>query len=430
MSDAIAVRSAIRGRLSVRSNLGWTVTGNAVYAVCQWLLLVVLARAGSAEMVGQFALALAVTAPVVMFTNLQLRNIQATDARDEYRFADYLALRALGAGVALATIVGIVLLGGYARATALAILAVGAFKSVESLSDVVYGLLQKHERMDRIGVSLIIKGVAALAALGALVALTGSIVWGAVGLAAAWAVLLITYDAASALRVLRGKAETGGSAVRRRGAAATVARLAGQAFPLGVAALLASLNATIPRYAVSAVLGDRALGYFAAMAYPLAAGSVILNSLGQATSPRLAVYYLSDARAFVRLMGKTALGGAAMGLVLIALTAAAGGPILGLVYGAEYAHNAATFVWLAVATGAAFVASPLAYTALAVRRFPAYLGALGLAAAVTAAGCWALIPRWGLPGAAWAVCAGMSAQAAGLGVINVHAIWACPARGQ
>ena len=75
--------------LSLRKNFSWTFAGNVVYALSQWGMLTVLAKLGSPEMVGRFALGLSITAPIVMFTNLQLRQIQATDARGEYRFGDY-----------------------------------------------------------------------------------------------------------------------------------------------------------------------------------------------------------------------------------------------------------------------------------------------------------------------------------------------------
>src|SRR5688500_18644573 len=69
---------------SLRSNFAWTLTGNIGYAACQWGMLVLLAKMGSTEMVGQFALALAILTPILGFTNLQLRSVQATDARRDF----------------------------------------------------------------------------------------------------------------------------------------------------------------------------------------------------------------------------------------------------------------------------------------------------------------------------------------------------------
>src|SRR4051812_45337492 len=98
--------AAPRG-LSLKVNFIWTLAGNLIYAGCQWGMLVIIAKLGSAELVGQFALGLAITAPVLMFSNLQMRGIQATDAKREYSFGDYLGLRLLTTLLALLIIAGI-----------------------------------------------------------------------------------------------------------------------------------------------------------------------------------------------------------------------------------------------------------------------------------------------------------------------------------
>ena len=69
---------------SLTWNFSWTIAGDVIYAACQWGMLIVLAKLGSPEMVGQFALGLAVTAPVIIFANLALRQIQSTDVRNEF----------------------------------------------------------------------------------------------------------------------------------------------------------------------------------------------------------------------------------------------------------------------------------------------------------------------------------------------------------
>ena len=87
-------------RLSLRKNFSWTLAGNIIYAACQWGMLIILAKLGSAEMVGQFALGLAITAPIIMFADLNLRHVQATDAQEEYHFRDYLGLRLITTSLA------------------------------------------------------------------------------------------------------------------------------------------------------------------------------------------------------------------------------------------------------------------------------------------------------------------------------------------
>src|SRR5258708_16305112 len=79
--------------ISLRASFQWSLVGNVAYAACQWAILIVMAKNETQEAVGQFMLALAVTSPVILFANLQLGAIQATDACRQDRFGHYLALR-------------------------------------------------------------------------------------------------------------------------------------------------------------------------------------------------------------------------------------------------------------------------------------------------------------------------------------------------
>ena len=111
--------------------------GYAVYVGCQWGMLVVLAKLGNPEMVGRFALGLAITAPIVLFANLGLRPYQATDAKQRYAFGEYLALRLLTTAAAFLVVVGVVLATGYGWETALVVAGVGLAKCFEAMSGIL-----------------------------------------------------------------------------------------------------------------------------------------------------------------------------------------------------------------------------------------------------------------------------------------------------
>ena len=89
--------------------------GNVGYAACQCAVLIVIAKLASAEAVGRFALALAVTAPLMIAASLQLRVVQATDARGDYPFAAYLGLRLAATALALVAVLAVALAAGYPR---------------------------------------------------------------------------------------------------------------------------------------------------------------------------------------------------------------------------------------------------------------------------------------------------------------------------
>jgi O-antigen/teichoic acid export membrane protein len=401
--------------LTLRRNFSWTFIGNAIYAACQWGMLVVLAKLGSPEMVGQFTLGLAVTAPVIMFTNLQLRVVQATDARKEYLFSDYLGLRLLGTGLGLVAIALITFLSGYRLETSLVILLIGLAKAFESISDVFYGLIQQQERMDRIAVSLMIKGPLSLLFLGIGVYLSGNVVWGVVGLVFAWAVVLVTYDIRNGVLMLNHFPQP-------RWHLKTLKKLVWLCLPLGLVMMLISLNTNIPRYFIEQYLGERELGIFAAIAYLMVAGNMVVFALGESASPRLAKYYAAgDSIAFRTLLFKlvglaSILGGAG---VLVAIVV--GREILTLLYQPEYGQHKNLFVWLMVAAAIGYMSSFLGYGMTAARYFRIQMPLFVLVASISGVACLWLLPKQGLLGAAIALIIAAIVQAVfSLGVI-IHA---------
>lgn len=410
----LSLRATSLPGLSLRRNFSWTLVGNVVYAGCQWAMLVVLAKLGSPAMVGQFALGLAITAPVIQFSNLNLRAVQATDARYEYLFGDYLSLRIITTVLALVIILGIALMAGYRFETALVVMAVGLAKAFESVSDIFYGLLQQNERMDRIAKSMMIKGLLSLAMLGAGMYITHSVLWGSVGLAIAWALILIGYDVHSGTFIMQTivqksrdmESRVNGlvTKLRPQWKIETLRELVWVAMPLGLVTMLISLISNIPRYFIEHYFGERELGIFAAMSYLMYAGVTVIMGLVQSSAPRLAKYYaLGNGNAFsallVKLMGICTL----LGLAGVLMALFAGREILTLFYRTEYADHVDAFVWITVATGISYIASFLWYGMTAARRFKVQMPLFALVIVALIISCFWLIPAKGLTGAAIAL---------------------------
>lgn len=423
--------------LSLRSNFSWTLVGNVIYAGCQWAMLIVIAKFGNPVMVGQFALGLAVTAPVIMLSNLQLRAIQATDAREDYLFRDYLSLRLIMTALAFIAISGIAFVTKYRLETALVVLIIGLAKSFESISDVFYGLLQQSERMDRIAKSMVLKGSISLLALSAGIYFGGSIVWGAVGLALAWALTLISYDIRSALLILRGSSPTipdedtncvaPKTLLKPRWSLKTLKSLFWLALPLGIVMMLVSLNINIPRYFIQHYFGERELGMYAAMAYIIVAGNTVIQALGHSASPRLAKHYASgDKKAFHSLLLKLIGIGVLLSVTGVVIATSVGKEILSLLYKPEYANRADVFTWLMVAAGISYISSLLGHGMTAARYFKIQLPLNIAFVVITVLAALLLIPLYGLQGAAWASCIAFAAQLPLKGMVIQHALTNVP----
>jgi O-antigen/teichoic acid export membrane protein len=391
-------------RIPLRENFAWTLAGNAIYAACQWGILVAIVKLGTPTMVGQFALGLAVAAPVFMLTNLQLRVVIATDASDQYRLGHYLAPRLLGTALGLIVITSFVFVSHLRRDTAVVVLLIGIAKAVETLSDIIYGFWQKHECFDKIAIALAGRGIGSVAIMAGVLYFTRSIIFAAAVTALYWFAWLATYERIGTKNVLASVSP--GEVLRAEWNMSKCRQLVVLSLPLGIVMLLLTLNSNIPRYFVEHYCGESALGYFAAIAYLFTAGNTVMAAMGQSALPRLARYFDSDRSAYARLLTNMLLLGTAVGISAIGLALFFGPAFLRLVYRADYAQYATVFTWLMVAAAFSYVGSMLGYGMTAAQVFRSQVPLFLAAAAVTVLTCWFLIPRLGLMGSAYAVVIG------------------------
>ncbi|HVN94186.1 MAG TPA: oligosaccharide flippase family protein [Terracidiphilus sp.] len=408
----------------MRINVAWTFAGNVIYAACQWGMLIALAKLGSPEMLGRFALALAVAAPVFMFTNLQLRAVEATDMAHQFAFGDYMGLRTLSTALALLVIAGFAAWSRYPVWIAAVIVIVGCAKGAESISDAVYGVVQRQERMDLIARSMVLKGVISLAAFALTMALTRSLVMGAAALAIAWSLVLVTYDFSLARRFAGASpAPECRHPSLPRFSRDTLVRITRLSLPLGITMMLISLNINVPRYFIEHLAGPRALGFFAAIAYLMVAGNLVINAIGQSATPKLASRHASgDVRGFRSLLFRLCGAAAVPGIAGILAAILAGKPLLRLLYRADYESYSGVFTLLMIAAAIGFVASILGYGMTAARILKPQPALFAVVLLLSAAACYFWVPAHGIEGGAFALILATVIQLAGSILILLPAL--------
>jgi len=384
---------------SLRRNFQWTIVGNVVYACTQWGILVLLAHLGDAVVVGRFSLGLAITAPIMLFAGLSLRAVQATDARREFLFADYAGLRLLMVAIALSAIVSIALYE-YSGETAAIIMLFGVSKSIESLSDLFYGFWQQHERLDLIAKSLVLRGLLAII-LGAAAYIATHATWAAVlGIGVAWALVFIAFDLKHAIILARQTSQSLMPCVFPD----HMKKLAKLALPLGLVAMLVSLNANVPRYAINHFQSVREVGTFSALSYVHMAGTMVVVALSQAASPRLAMYASrNQSREYRKLFSQMLLVGLVLASFVVSAATLFGRQVLLVLYGSEYASSEQLFVWLSAAAGITFVASFVGTGLTAARHFRIQFPLFLSITAINVALCFSWVRSDGLMGAAKAL---------------------------
>jgi O-antigen/teichoic acid export membrane protein len=387
----------------LRSGFAWTLAGNGVYASGQWAILSLFAKLGSREMLGEYALAVAITSPVAMLSHLNLRAVLATEIPEKHPFGDYLAVRLAATALGLVAI-GVLSGTGGSASMCVAILAAGIAQSAENVSDIYYGAMQRRERMDSIARSMMARAVVSAAALGAVLAATRSIVPAMMALAGARVAVLLIYDRPVGSR---------GERLARSGLGAQLA-IVRAAVPLGIVLMLVSLTTNLPRYAIERRMGTPALGVFAAAASFMTAGNTVINALGQSATPRLARYFARPSRVrFLRLTLQLAGLALALGAAGVVVAALAGAPILRILYRAEYAQHARLLTQVMAAAIPAYAAAILGYAITSARAFDAQLPLFPVVAASCGIAAWLLIPRFGLAGAPMALAIAASVQICG-----------------
>ncbi len=399
--------SQLLPELSRRGSFGWTLAGRVIYGLAQWGTLVLVAKLGSVADVGRFSLGLAVTAPVMVFCNMHLRNLYATDSTGRFGWSTYGQVRRVTALVGL-LVCAVMAASLYEGTAAWVIAAVALAKSIEMLEDLRYGVFQRFGRMDGFSKSLILRAVAGLGALTAVMVTTGNLPLAVLCMAAAWAAVWLLHDRprSDALLDARGQSHSakGGSP---RG-------LVLMALPMGLMWLVDSLNQNLPRYVVEANLGEELLGFYVPMTYVVTVGSAFVFALGAPLAPRLARHVAErNAPAFAKMsLGLFGLA-AAMGSVGVLVAATVGDIFLGLAYAESFAAYQPEFVWIMIGGAMHFVLALSMYALTAARLLKTQAVLYLVAATTTGVAALAWVPCSGLMGAAKASALGLAVGATG-----------------
>jgi O-antigen/teichoic acid export membrane protein len=422
-SPALVLTQAPPSRgLSLRANFAWTFAGNIVYSGCQWGGLVVLAKLGTPELVGQYSLGLAIAMPVIMFAMLQLRPVIASDVREEYKFGEYLGFRIVTTVVASVVILAIPLVLRSGPMLTLLIFLVGLSQATEAISDVYYARLQSIHRMDRIAKSQILRGPLSLLVMGSAIYLTGQVVWGVAGLVLVRTLVLLSYD----LRVQTQSSEPLlanadhqelqhlKELLRPLWDLRKMGKILWISLPLGLVALLLNLNTNIPRYFIQWRLGAHELGIFAAIAFLMSAGNLLVNALAQAVFVRFARSYADGNRSdFLSVLLKLVGVGTVLGAGGVLGAWIAGPELLRILYRPEYASHSGLLIWFMLAAWISYMGQFLG-TAITAARFFVHQIPLNAAVALAiAAGSYLLVPRLGLTGGVLAIVMGGTVQLLG-----------------
>lgn len=412
------------GLLTARSdkaNFIWMLAGTVGFTGSQWLLLALFARLGSAGVVGDYSLALAIVTPVFLLFSLNLRSALVTETEPLGSFDDYARLRTVM--LLFASLFSLLATRAIYPSTFVlgVVLLACAIKVADLASDLIYGLLQAGAAMDRIGKSRLLQAGLQASAGGITFALSGSLLLSLAAIASASFGTFVVYDLKSR-RLAITSMEAPPSSPRRPSAAVLAMRTA----PLGLATAVDALSIATPRFYLESAVGREAVGQFAVVAYLVTAQSLLVVAAADVYRPQLARAYsesLEITRQPVNRMIQVSSAAALLGLAGSWLV---GSRLLHTLYGPEFASLGGPLVILMIGAMPLNLAGVATTILLAMRRFRFVLLAFGAQLIATAVACKELVPTHGLDGAAWSLAAGATARLVVASFLAILSFWRSP----
>lgn len=259
--------------LSTVENTIWNLIGCLFYLGCQWLTTVIVVIFSSDySNSGSLAFAMSIGNMFASLALYKIRTYQVSDISNEHTSGAYVAFRFVTIALSFIALTVYLVVIAPGDAMVLSTLAFLLFKADETFVDVLYGIDQKHGRMDYIGKSQLIRGLATLIGFSLPLALTESVPLAILGMTALCFANTLLFDARHSRRLDRITPSFNRGDVRDLAKACLMPTIAN---------FCATSIVSVIRQKYGIVAGDELLGIYASIATPavlIQAGATFLYS--------------------------------------------------------------------------------------------------------------------------------------------------------
>lgn len=238
----------------------WNSIGSFLQSAISPILLIVITRLNGVGDSGLFSFAMSLS---VVFWAISLwggRTYQVSDVKKEFSSGDYIVVRFISSLIVAVFSISFCILSGYDLIKTELIMVLVSFKILESIADSMYGVLQIHNRLYIVGISLTMKSVFGFMLFTLVDILTKNIVYGALSIFIVNIAVVIFYDIPWMKHV-----ESVGLTKKNIMQAGKIMKKTAEVF---VVVFLTMFSLNIPRYFLDKYHYDQ-IGYFGIMAMPI-----------------------------------------------------------------------------------------------------------------------------------------------------------------
>ena len=238
----------------------WNSIGSFLQSAISPILLIVITRLNGVGDSGLFSFAMSLS---VVFWAISLwggRTYQVSDVKKEFSSGDYIVVRFISSLIVAVFSISFCILSGYDLIKTELIMVLVSFKILESIADSMYGILQIHNRLYIVGISLTMKSVFGFMLFTLVDILTKNIIYGALSIFIVNIAVAIFYDIPWMKHV-----ESVGLTKKNIMQAGKIMKKTAEVF---VVVFLTMFSLNIPRYFLDKYHYDQ-IGYFGIMAMPI-----------------------------------------------------------------------------------------------------------------------------------------------------------------
>jgi transcriptional activator amrA len=238
----------------------WNSIGSFLQSAISPILLIVITRLNGVGDSGLFSFAMSLS---VVFWAISLwggRTYQVSDVKKEFSSGDYIVVRFISSLIVAVFSISFCILSGYDLIKTELIMVLVSFKILESIADSMYGVLQIHNKLYIVGISLTMKSVFGFMIFAIVDILTKNIVYGALSIFIVNIAVVIFYDIP-----LMKHVESVGLTKKNIMQAGKIMKKTAEVF---VVVFLTMFSLNIPRYFLDKYHYDQ-IGYFGIMAMPI-----------------------------------------------------------------------------------------------------------------------------------------------------------------
>ncbi len=263
-------------------NTAQNTLGTVFYYCCQWLTTVAVVRISGYDVSGTFSLVISYANIFGFISLYNLRNYQLSDVTSRFVSAQYTAAYCCSSAAALLLFFLVLPFCGFDRYTVLCCIAYLAFKYCETAMQYMFTYYQQRDQYGSILFSFILKSVLPLAAFVATLLLGYSLLAAILLMTAAFLLTIVIYDVSR----MKGTGITG---FAWKGVPVIIR----ESFPLMASTLVLPYMLFLIRYAVEAVSGKEALGYFSTVTMVTVIMTTLAGSIWVVIMPELAARFVS-----------------------------------------------------------------------------------------------------------------------------------------